>query len=61
MRRLSGNAPASGQQFISVELRQWIVAQAQAGVAPEAVLEAMKTSGWQEEVATKWLREREFV
>ena len=46
------------QQYISVELRQWIVAQAQAGVAPEAVLEAMKASGWQEEVAIKALEER---
>ena len=45
------------QQYISVELRQWIVAQAQAGVAPEAVLEAMKTSGWQEDVAIKALEE----
>jgi prolyl 4-hydroxylase len=44
-------------QYISVELRQWIVAQAQAGVAPEAVLEAMKTSGWQEDVAIKALEE----
>jgi len=45
------------QQYISVELRQWIVAQAQAGVAPEAVLEAMKSSGWQEDVAIKALEE----
>jgi len=45
------------QQYISVELRQWIVAQAQAGVSPETVLEAMKTSGWQEEVAIKALEE----
>jgi len=44
-------------QYISVELRQWIVAQAQAGVAPEAVLEAMKASGWQEDVAIKALEE----
>lgn len=45
------------QQFISVELRQWIVAQAQAGVAPESVLEAMKSSGWQEDVAIQALEE----
>ena len=38
-------------QQITPELRQWIVAQAQAGQAPEAVLAAMRTSGWQEEVA----------
>jgi prolyl 4-hydroxylase len=45
------------QQYISVELRQWIVAQAQAGVSPETVLEAMKASGWQEEIAIKALEE----
>ncbi len=45
------------QQYISAELRQWIVAQAQAGVAPEAVLEAMKASGWQEDVAIQALEE----
>ena len=45
------------QQYISVELRQWIVAQAQAGVSPESVLEAMKSSGWQEEVAMQALEE----
>ena len=45
------------QQYISVELRQWIVAQAQAGVAPESVLEAMKASGWHEDVAIKALEE----
>ncbi|MBX3607857.1 MAG: 2OG-Fe(II) oxygenase [Piscinibacter sp.] len=39
------------QQPITAELRQWIVEQAQAGVQPEAVLESMKASGWQEEVA----------
>jgi prolyl 4-hydroxylase len=45
------------QQYISEDLRKWIVAQAQAGVAPEQVLEAMKTSGWQEDVAIKALEE----
>jgi prolyl 4-hydroxylase len=38
-------------QSITPELRQWIVAQAQAGHQPEAVLAAMKASGWQEDVA----------
>jgi prolyl 4-hydroxylase len=51
------NAGEQRQQTISVELRQWIVAQAQAGVAPEAVLEAMKSSGWQEDVAMQALEE----
>jgi prolyl 4-hydroxylase len=51
------NAGDQRQQFISAELRQWIVAQAQAGVAPETVLEAMKSSGWQEDVAIQALEE----
>ena len=38
-------------QQITPELRQWIVAQAQAGQPPETVLAAMRASGWQEEVA----------
>jgi prolyl 4-hydroxylase len=45
------------QQFISSELKEWIVAQAKAGVPPETVLEAMKSSGWQEEVAIRALEE----
>jgi prolyl 4-hydroxylase len=60
MQTQSSTQTASGdtrQQYISAELRQWIVAQAQAGVAPETVLEAMKSSGWQEEVAIKALEE----
>jgi prolyl 4-hydroxylase len=38
-------------QAITPELRQWIVAQAQQGFAPEAVLKSMIESGWQEDVA----------
>jgi prolyl 4-hydroxylase len=60
MQTHSNDKTAAGdqrQQYISVELRQWIVAQAQAGVAPETVLEAMKASGWQEDVAIKALEE----
>ena len=56
----SSTKPAAGeqrQQYISVELRQWIVAQAQAGVPPEQVLEAMMKSGWQEEIAIQALEE----
>ncbi len=45
------------QQYISAELRQWIIAQAQAGVPPDQVLEAMKTSGWHEGVALRALEE----
>ena len=39
------------EQQVTPELRLWIVAQAQAGHKPEAVLQAMRTSGWQEAVA----------
>jgi prolyl 4-hydroxylase len=39
------------QQAVTPELRQWIIAQAQAGHQPEAVLQAMRASGWNEEVA----------
>ena len=38
-------------QQITAELRDWIVQQTQAGQAPEAVLAAMQTSGWEEDVA----------
>lgn len=38
-------------QTITPELRRWIVAQAEAGCRPEDVLQAMKTSGWDEDVA----------
>lgn len=38
-------------QAISDELRAWIVAQAEAGCTPEAVLQAMRASGWAEDVA----------
>ncbi|MFL6692941.1 MAG: 2-oxoglutarate-dependent dioxygenase, partial [Ramlibacter sp.] len=39
------------QQQITPELRKWIVEQAQAGHAAEAVLRSMLASGWQEDVA----------
>ncbi|MES3012124.1 MAG: 2OG-Fe(II) oxygenase [Pseudomonadota bacterium] len=38
-------------QTITPALRQWIVEQSRAGHRPEVVLEAMKSSGWREEVA----------
>ena len=41
----------SALQVITAELRRWIVAQAAAGHSPEVVLEAMKKSGWSEDVA----------
>jgi len=38
-------------QTVTPELRQWIVAQAQAGCQPEQVLQSMRASGWDEETA----------
>jgi prolyl 4-hydroxylase len=38
-------------QQITPALREWIIEQARAGHRPEAVLEAMKSSGWREDVA----------
>ncbi len=44
-------------QQVTPELRQWIVAQAQAGHKPEAVLDALKASGWAEAVAIQALED----
>lgn len=38
-------------QQITPELRQWIVAQAEAGHSAESVLQSMRASGWDEDVA----------
>ncbi|MDT7836894.1 2OG-Fe(II) oxygenase [Aquabacterium sp. OR-4] len=38
-------------QTVTPELRQWIIEQARAGCRPEDVLEAMRSSGWDEDVA----------
>lgn len=40
-------------QHITPELRQWIVSQAQAGHSAESVLQSMKASGWDEDVAVE--------
>ena len=53
----SGSSQKPMQQFVTPELRQWIVGQAQAGVPPEQVLAAMQASGWQEDVALKALED----
>jgi prolyl 4-hydroxylase len=42
---------AATTQSITPDLRRWIVAQAEAGCRPEDVLQAMKSSGWDEDVA----------
>jgi prolyl 4-hydroxylase len=44
-------------QQITPEILRWIVAQAGAGHAPEAVLEAMKRSGWSADVAARAIEE----
>jgi prolyl 4-hydroxylase len=44
-------------QPVTPELRRWIVDQAAAGHSPETVLEAMKASGWDEDVAVDALDE----
>ena len=44
-------------QQVTPELRQWIIAQAQAGHRPETVLESMRASGWNEDVAIGALEE----
>lgn len=46
-----GKMQRMGQQIITLELQRWIDEQTTAGVLPDAVLEAMVTSGWRREVA----------
>lgn len=43
----------AAQQTITPALRQWIIAQAEAGFTPDVVLKAMRDSGWSEEVAVE--------
>lgn len=47
----------TAQQAVTPQLRQWIIAQAQAGCRPEDVLAAMTTAGWNEAVAIRALEE----
>jgi len=44
-------------QTITPELRRWIIDQAQTGCRPEDVLNAMKASGWNEDVALAAMEE----
>ena len=62
MAQYGGVAPtrqngAMSVQQVTPELRQWIVAQAQAGHKPEAVLDAMRASGWAQDVAIQALED----
>lgn len=49
----SRQAPA--RQQVTAELRQWIIEQARSGCTPESVLQSMRASGWQEDVAAEAL------
>jgi prolyl 4-hydroxylase len=44
-------------QVVTPELRKWIIEQATAGCQPEAVLQSMLASGWDEEVAVDALED----
>ena len=44
-------AATFANQTVTDELRRWIIAQAEAGCRPEDVVAAMKSSGWDEDVA----------
>lgn len=44
-------------QQITTELRQWIVEQAKAGHSAESVLQSLKASGWDEDVAIEAMEE----
>jgi len=44
-------------QLITPELRQWIIQQASAGQPPDAVLQAMRASGWDEDIAIQAMEE----
>ncbi len=50
-------AASTTAQAVTPELRQWIIAQATAGCQPEAVLQSMLASGWQEDVAMQALED----
>lgn len=45
----------STSQAVTPELRQWIIEQARAGCRPDTVLAAMRSSGWDEDVALEAL------
>lgn len=48
---MSNPTPNTPVQPITVEIKRWIVAQAEVGVDPDTVLKAMLDSGWHEDVA----------
>ncbi len=51
------SSTSSYVQPVTRELQDWIIAQAKAGCAPDAVLQSMLASGWQEAVAVQALEQ----
>jgi prolyl 4-hydroxylase len=47
-------------QVITPDILKWIATQAQAGHKPDAVLAAMRTSGWSEEVALRAIEQARY-
>lgn len=43
--------PVQSVQPVNSDMRQWIIAQAQAGCTPQSMVQAMLTSGWNEDIA----------
>ena len=52
---MSTTSSAAAVQVVTEDLRRWIIAQAEAGCTPETVLQAMRASGWDEDVAIEAL------
>jgi prolyl 4-hydroxylase len=52
---MSTTSSAAAVQVVTEDLRRWIIAQAEAGCTPETVLQAMRASGWEEDVAIEAL------
>ncbi|MFY7855350.1 MAG: 2OG-Fe(II) oxygenase [Rubrivivax sp.] len=52
---MSTTSSAAAVQVVTEDLRRWIIAQAEAGCTPETVLQAMRASGWEEDVAVEAL------
>ncbi|MFZ3125948.1 MAG: 2OG-Fe(II) oxygenase [Acidovorax sp.] len=54
---VSPQRTSAARQPITPELRQWIIDQAGAGIAAPALIEAMCSAGWNEEVAVRALED----
>ncbi len=57
MSNLTGTPDQAQRQAATDDLRRWIVAQAEAGCTPDSVLQAMRASGWAEDVAIETLED----